>query len=220
MTDFAWAGSVEPWKRVQADVRARVLQTPLSPLPRFVAGADCAFEDGGKTVRAAAVIYDRDTQRVVEERIARVPCEAPYIPGYLSFREAPAILSVVGRLMTPFGAILFDGQGIAHPRRCGLATHVGVLLGVPSVGVAKSRLVGTHAAVPEATGSHVPLLDDDDDHIGVVLRTRDKVNPLFVSVGHLIDLPSAVALVLACRTKYRLPEPTRMADKLSKAKGV
>ena len=217
MKSLAWTGSVEPWKRVQAEVRERVVVTPLSPLPRFVAGVDCAFVDGGKTVQAAAVVYDRETATIVEQHVRQMPCEAPYIPGYLSFREAPAIVDVIGKLKTPFGAVMFDGQGIAHPRRCGLAAHVGVLLDVPSVGVAKSRLIGTHADVPTAAGQFVPLMDKDEQ-IGVVLRTRDNVAPLYVSVGHRIDLPSAIALVLACRTKYRLPEPTRMADKLSKVK--
>lgn len=217
MTDFAWTGSTEPWKRIQAEVRAKTIVTPLSPLPRRVAGVDCAFVDAGKTVQAAAVVYDCESATIVEHHTLRVPCLAPYIPGYLSFREAPAIIDVMGKLKTGFGAVLFDGQGIAHPRRCGLAAHVGVLLDVPSVGVAKSRLTGTHADVPTTAGQSVPLMDKDEQ-IGVVLRTRDNVQPLYVSVGHRVDLPSAVKLVLACRTKYRLPEPTRVADKLSKVK--
>lgn len=214
---FTWSGSVESWKRIQADLRTKIIVAPLSPLPRFVAGADCAFEHGGKTIRAAAVVYDRETRQVVEQHALTRPCDVPYLPGYLSFREAPAILDVIAKLKTPFGAILFDGQGIAHPRRCGLATHVGVTLDVPSVGVAKSRLTGTHTDPAAAAGRHVPLMDKGEQ-IGVVLRTRDGVSPLFVSVGHRVDLPSAIELVLACRTQYRLPEPTRMADKLSKVK--
>lgn len=217
MNDFAWQGSVGPWRLIQDQVRQRVIVTTLSPLPCFVAGVDCAFEDGGKTVRGAAVVYDREAKQIIETAIARVPCDVPYIPGYLTFREAPAILKVIGRLKHPFGAILFDGQGIAHPRRCGLATHIGVLLDVPSVGVAKSRFIGTHNEPAAASGSHVPLWDGKEQ-IGVVLRSREKTNPLYVSVGHRVDLPSAIELVLACRTKYRLPEPTRVADQLSKAK--
>ncbi|HEX8325353.1 MAG TPA: deoxyribonuclease V [Tepidisphaeraceae bacterium] len=219
MRAFAWSGSVEPWKKVQAELRARTVVAPLKPLPRFVAGADCAFADDGRTIVAAAVVYDRETKQIVEHQTIRRPCDVPYISGYLSFREAPAILDVIGQLKTAFGAILFDGQGIAHPRRCGLATHVGVTLDVPSVGVAKSRLIGTHAEPAATAGSHVPLMDKGEQ-IGVVLRTRDNVNPLYVSVGHRIDLDSAIELVLASRTKFRLPEPTRMADKLSKVKGV
>ena len=217
MRDYTWTGSTEPWKREQATLRERIVIAPLTPLPRCVAGADCAFADGGKTVLAAAVVYDRETKRVVETATARVPCTVPYVPGFLSFREAPAILAVLEKLKTAYGVILFDGQGMAHPRRCGLATHVGVTLDVPSVGVAKSRLTGTHADPATAAGSRTDLMDKAE-RIGVVLRTRDGVAPLYVSVGHRVDLASAVELVLACRTKYRLPEPTRMADKLSKAK--
>lgn len=163
------------------------------------------------------MVYDRETKTVVEQHTVRQPCTVPYIPGYLSFREAPAIIDVIGKLKTAFGVILFDGQGIAHPRRCGLATHIGVTLDLPSVGVAKSRLTGTHGDPKPAAGHHVPLMDGGEQ-IGVVLRTRDNVAPLYVSAGHRVDLASAIEIVLACRTKYRLPEPTRMADKLSKIK--
>jgi deoxyribonuclease V len=217
MESFTWSGSVEPWKAEQQRLRERVIVRPLKELPTYVAGVDCAFADAGKTIRAAAVVYDRQTQTIVETATVQRPCTAPYIPGYLSFREVPAVVEVIRQLKTPFGAILCDGQGIAHPRRCGLASHVGVVLDVPTVGVAKSRFIGTHDEPGDMAGSHVPLWDEKEQ-IGVVLRTRDRTNPLYISVGHRVDLATAIELVVACRTKYRLPEPTRIADQLSKAK--
>lgn len=201
---------IAEWKREQSELRARVVIAPLDPLPRFVAGADAAF--GAEDVYAAAVVYDRETQCIVEIATVKRSLEFPYIPGYLSFREGPAVRAALEELSHPFGAILFDGQGLAHPRRCGLATHVGVLLDMPAVGCAKSRLTGTHGNVATKAGASVPLMDGDEV-VGAVLRTRDNVNPLYISVGHRVDLASAQALVLACQTKYRMPEPTRNADR-------
>ena len=205
-----WQDQVEQWKATQRELSARMVVAPLDPLPRFVAGADCAFSADKRTAFAAAVVYDRVEKRVVEVAHAAEPVGAPYVPGFLSFREGPAVLSVLRNLKHAYGVVCFDGQGFAHPRRCGLAVHMAVTLGVPGIGVAKSRFIGTCADLPEAAGSVVPLVDEGEP-IGVVLRTRDGVNPLFVSVGHRVDLPSAVALVLDC-CKVRVPEPTRQAD--------
>ena len=215
---MAWPvrGKIDPavlagWKATQADLRARRVVAPIDPLPRFVAGADCAYSSDGAEVFAAAVVYDREQERIVEVAGERRAVEAPYIPTYLSFREAPAVTAAIGKLRHAFGAVLFDGQGVAHPRRCGLAVHVGVTLDVPSVGVAKSRLIGTHDEPGDAR-SDAAELTHDGEAVGVVLRTRPGVRPLYVSVGHRADVPTATALVLACLTKYRLPEPTRQAD--------
>ncbi len=213
--DFSWTGSVEPWKRAQQEIRSRVVIEPLRELPQRVAGVDCAYSADGKYAKAAVVVFDRVEKQIVEQHALTMPCRAPYVPTYLTFREAPAIFAVLDRVKSSFNAILFDGQGLAHPRRCGLATHLGVLLDMPSVGCAKSRLIGTFDEPNPTAGSYSKLMDKDEQ-IGVVLRTRDNVNPLFVSVGHRVDIDSAIALTLACCTKYRLPEPTRMADKLSK----
>ncbi len=201
---------LEQWKATQRDLAARMVVAPLDPLPRFVAGADCAFSPDKRTAFAAAVVYDRVERRVVEVAHAAEPVGAPYVPGFLSFREGPAVLAALRSLRHAFGVVCFDGQGYAHPRRCGLAVHMAVTLGVPGVGVAKSRYIGTFAEPGRAAGSVVPLMDKGEQ-IGVVLRTRAGVNPLFVSVGHRVDLPSAVALVLDC-CKVRVPEPTRQAD--------
>jgi len=194
----------EELESLAAEHPGRMVVAPLDPLPRFVAGADCAFSSDKATAFAAAVVYDRSERRVVEVAHAAEPVGAPYVPGFLSFREGPAVLSALGKLEHPYGVVCFDGQGFAHPRRCGLAVHMAVTLGVPGVGVAKSRFIGTFADVPAAAGSAVPLMDKAEQ-VGVVVRTRAGVRPLFVSVGHRVDLPSAVALVLDC-CQARVPE--------------
>jgi deoxyribonuclease V len=199
------------WKAEQIEMRRRLVVRPLEPLPRFVAGADVAFSPDKKTVLAAAVVYDRAEQRIVEVAHASRPVEYPYIPTFLSFREGPAVLQALRLLKHEFGAVCFDGQGYAHPRRCGLASHVSITLDVPGVGVAKSRLIGSFEDPVAETGAASPLMDAGEQ-IGFVLRTRPSVRPLFISIGHKVDLPSSAALVLACCTKYRVPEPTRQAD--------
>jgi deoxyribonuclease V len=199
------------WAPVQREIAARVIVAPIDPLPRFVAGADCAFSKDGTSIYAVALVWDREEKRLVEVQTATRAVTTPYVSGFLSFREGPAILDAIAKLTQPFGAITFDGQGVAHPRRCGLATHLGVVLDVPSVGVAKSRLIGTHDDVGTAAGSTAALVDRGEP-IGVVLRTKDKTNPLFVSVGHRANVASAIALARSCVTRYRVPEPTRLAD--------
>ncbi|MEM6314201.1 MAG: endonuclease V, partial [Planctomycetota bacterium] len=186
------------WKAEQARLRAGVVERPLGDV-RLIAGADCAFL--GDDVLAAAVLWDVETKTVVAEATVRRAVTVPYIPGYLGFREAPAVLEALGQLPR-FDAVLCDGQGIAHPRRCGLAVHVGVTLGKPCVGVAKSRLLGDHDEPADTRGATAPLLHDGE-RIGSVLRTRVKVKPLFVSVGQHVNLTAACALVMRCQTRYR-----------------
>jgi len=210
-SDPGWAALVQKWKTTQTRLHQRMIVVALEPLPRFVAGADCAFSADKKTIFAAAVVYDRDARRIVEVAHATRPAEFPYVPGFLSFREGPAVRQALRALKHGFGAILFDGQGFAHPRRCGLAAHVAIELDAPGVGVGKSRLIGTFAIPALKSGASSQLMDGDEQ-IGVVLRTQKGVRPVFVSVGHRVDLPSAVNLVLACCTRYRIPEPTRQAD--------
>lgn len=210
-SDPGWKELVEGWKRTQDALRGRMIVAPLDPLPRFVAGTDAAFSADGRWVLAAAVVYDRIEGRIVEIARARGELDTPYVPGFLSFREGPTLIAAIGALRNPFGAILFDGQGYAHPRRCGLAAHVAITLDVPGVGVAKSRLTGTFDEPALPAGSDSPLMDGEEQ-IGIVLRTQTGVRPLFVSVAHRVDLSTAKALVLACCTRYRLPEPTRQAD--------
>ncbi len=209
--DPGWPDLVKGWKATQQALREKMIVRPLRPLPRFVAGADAAYADDRATALAAAVVYDREEKRIIEVAHARRPVEVPYIPGFLSFREGPAVLEAIGRLKHPFGAICFDGQGFAHPRRCGLAAHMAITLDVPGVGVAKSRLIGTFDEPATEAGSSTPLMDRGEQ-IGLVVRTRTATRPLFVSVGHRVDLASALELVLSCCTRYRVPEPTRQAD--------
>ena len=140
-----------------------------------------------------------------------------YVPGFLSFRETPAVLEALDKLNRLPDVLLCDGQGIAHPRRFGIACHIGVLTSIPSIGVAKSRLVGTHATVPGEKGAYASLMDHDEE-IGAVLRTREGVKPVYVSIGHKVSLPSAISLVMHCITKYRLPETIRWADKIASNK--
>jgi deoxyribonuclease V len=209
--DPDWKDLVERWKAEQLAMREKLIVAPLTPLPRFVAGADAAFSADKSTVFAAAVVYDRVEGRVVEVAHATRAAEVPYVPGFLSFREGPAVLDAVGKLKHAWGAICFDAHGYAHPRRCGLAAHLSIQLDVPGVGVAKSRLVGIHSEPPAEAGGFSDLLDKGE-RIGIVLRTRDNVRPVFISIGHRVDLASARDLALACVTRYRVPEPTRQAD--------
>ena len=194
---------------IQNELRARVSIEPLAPVST-VAGVDCAF--GEAHVFAMAVVWDVDAGTVVETRALRRPLQFPYVPGLLSFREAPALIAVLRRVRSPFDAVLCDGQGLAHPRRLGLACHLGVLLDKPAVGCAKSRLVGEYAEPGLERGEFTDLRHRDE-RVGAVLRTRTGVRPLFVSPGHRCDLPGAIELVLRCGAGFRLPEPVRLADR-------
>ncbi|KFI23915.1 deoxyribonuclease V [Nitrosococcus oceani] len=180
----------------------------------FVAGVDVGFEEQGKITRAAVVVLRLADLSLVEQVVARRPTHFPYIPGLLSFRECPTVLAALEKLTVTPNLLLCDGQGIAHPRRFGIACHLGVLTGLPSIGVAKTRLVGKHGPAPDKRGGWTPLTDKGET-IGAVLRTRIKVNPVFVSTGHRISLLTAIQYVMACTTRYRLPETTRLADKLA-----
>ena len=199
---------------MQEALRQRVVCKDRLNAVRFVAGADVGFEDGGKTTRAAVVVLSFPQLELVEKSIVRRKTRFPYIPGYLSFREAPAVLAALGKLKQKPDLLLCDGQGIAHPRRFGLACHIGVLADIPTIGVAKTRLIGQYREPATRKGSQTPLTDDGE-LVGTVLRTRDNVKPLFVSCGHRIGLETAVDYVLKCVTRYRLPETTRWAHRLA-----
>ncbi|MFH0982188.1 MAG: deoxyribonuclease V [Planctomycetota bacterium] len=199
---------------IQTRLAGSVLQTtPVRPI-RLVVGADVAFSDDGGRCIAAVVLWDINAQAVVEERLAVRAASFPYVPGLLSFREAPAVLAALRKLRHAPDALMCDGQGLAHPRRFGLACHVGVIVGWPTIGCAKSRLVGEHAEPAAERGAHTALVHQGQV-VGTVLRTRSGVKPVFVSVGHRIDLPTAEQVVLDCAVHYRLPEPTRLADHLA-----
>jgi deoxyribonuclease V len=172
------------------------------------------FEDGGRVARAAVAVLDFPGLQPVEHAVVREPTRFPYVPGLLSFREVPAVLRALEQLSRLPDLILCDGQGYAHPRRFGLACHLGLICEIPSIGVAKTRLIGEHGPVPSERAGWCPLRHGDET-IGAVLRTRAGVRPVFVSVGHRVSLPTAVALVLACTPRCRLPETTRRAHLLA-----
>lgn len=185
---------------------------------RLVAGVDVGFEEGNTVTRAAVVMLAFPGLEPVEQVVARRATSFPYVPGLLSFREGPAILDALAALGTAPDLLLFDGQGLAHPRRFGIACHIGVLTGLPSIGVAKSRLRGQPVEpLPEEKGAWVPLVDREEV-VGALLRTRRGVRPLYVSIGHRVGLEPAIAYTLACTTRYRLPETTRAAHKLASSK--
>lgn len=203
-------------RAIQARLARRVETADrLGPLRR-VAGIDIGFEEGGRVTRAAVAVLSFPALEPLEEAVAREPTRFPYVPGLLSFREVPAALAALERLAEAPDLLLCDGQGYAHPRRFGLACHLGVVTGIPSIGVAKSRLVGAHAALPEARGRWTPLVDGSE-RIGAVVRTRAGVRPVYVSTGHRVSLPTAVELTLACTRRFRLPEPARAAHHLASA---
>jgi deoxyribonuclease V len=209
-----WPTDVPGARAVQEKLSSRVIrENRLGPV-RFVAGVDVGFEHDGRITRAAVAVLDLPGLALQDQALSRSPTRFPYVPGYLSFREIPAILAALDQLSIAPDLLLCDGQGLAHPRRFGLACHLGVLTGVASIGVAKSRLIGTHGDLPAQKGAWVPLLDKGET-IGAVLRSRSGVSPLYVSIGHRIDLPTAIDYVLRCTTRYRLPETTRHAHRLA-----
>ncbi|MGE3809721.1 MAG: deoxyribonuclease V [Gemmataceae bacterium] len=177
---------------------------------RLVAGADVSYERFGNRFYAGVVVIRLPELEVVEKASAVADSPFPYVPGLLSFREAPVLLEAFRKLKAEPDVVMFDGQGYAHPRRFGLACHVGLWLERPCLGCAKTRLIGTHREPGQRAGSLAPLLDNKEV-IGSVLRTKNGIKPLYISVGHRIDLPGAVRAVLDSCGKYRLPEPTRQA---------
>lgn len=199
-------------RALQEQLRHRVRLAPLDTAVTTIAGVDAAFLPDRVVAVACAFAYPDLT--CLEEAVATAPLTFPYVPGLLSFREGPAVMAALDRLASSPDLLLFDGQGIAHPRRLGIAAHIGVLRDRPAIGVAKSRLTGEAdiAALGTAKGAQVPLTVDGEI-LGAVVRSRTNVRPLFVSPGHGITVAEAVAWTLACCTRYRLPEPTRQADK-------
>lgn len=211
----------EPWPTsateaiaLQKLLAGRVIADDWLGVVRYVAGLDVGPEAGGREVRAAVAVLSFPDLRMADQVVARRPASFPYIPGLLSFREIPVLLDAVDRLGTRPDLLLCDGQGLAHPRRFGLACHLGVLTGIPSIGVAKSLLVGEHAPVPRERGAWRPLIHKGEV-VGAALRTRTGVAPVYVSIGHCVSLDTAIEYVLACAPHYRLPETTRAAHRLA-----
>lgn len=204
--DLTTAHAVE----MQLALASRVSRTDEVTSPRFIAGVDISVDRVRGVARGAVVVLSYPDLKIVETRVVEGKVDFPYVPGLLTFREAPLTLAAFERLDIAPDLILFDGQGIAHPRRLGLASHLGLLLDTPAIGCAKSRLCGSHQIPDLEPGSYAELRDGDEI-IGAVLRTKLGVKPVYVSIGHKISLESALYWVTQCCRGYRLPEPTRLA---------
>lgn len=209
-----WDLAIQEATTLQSRLAAKVVaETTFDPSAvQTVAGVDVSFQ--GDVARAAVVVLGFPGLEPVDYALGQVPISFPYVPGLLAFREGPAVLAALEKLATWPDLFVFDAQGLAHPRRLGLAAHLGVILDWPSIGCAKSLLTGTHDEPGETVGDWAPLLDGDET-LGAVVRTRVRVKPLFVSIGHRVDLVTAVAFVLRCTRGYRLPETTRYAHKVA-----
>lgn len=214
-----WQVTVAEAKQIQLRLRRRLsFVTPAGFEPQVVAGADVAFERVGRATRAFAAIVSLRLPDLsqVEAATAAVPVQFPYVPGYLSFREIPALVRAWRALRVPPDLLVLDAHGYAHPRRMGLACHAGLVFGVPTIGCAKSLLVGAHGRLGGKRGSRA-LLMDGAEAIGCALRTRTAVRPVYVSVGHRVDLQTATQIILRLTPggRFRSPEPTRLADQLA-----
>jgi deoxyribonuclease V len=212
-----WDVSAREAIELQRELAQRISLGDDVHAPHTVAGVDVGIQ--GHVARAAVVVMSLPELEAVERIVVERPVTFPYVPGLLSFREAPAILDALSRLRCVPDVLLFDGQGYAHPRRMGIATHVGILLDHPTIGCAKSRLCGTFEEPGVGRGCHTWLYDEGE-LIGAVVRTRANVKPVFVSVGHKVRLDTAIDIVLRCSKRYRLPEPARWAHRLASEKGA
>ena len=213
-----WDGSPAVARTLQTDLAKRVSLHDDFPSPKLLAGFDVGFEEQGTITRAAAVLLDADTLRPLESHIARVATSMPYVPGLLSFRELPALVAALAMLTRTPDLVFVDGQGIAHPRRLGIAAHFGVATGLATLGVAKKVLAGRHDDPGPAPGDRTPLVHRGEQ-IGWALRSKLRCNPLIVSPGHRISLDTSVEWVMRTLRGYRLPEPTRLADRLASRRG-
>jgi len=205
-----WNLSYSQARDVQTSLAGKVQFSPLGRSPKVVAGIDCAFSKDGQRILAAVVVLRLPELELVETASAIREVTFPYIPGLLSFREAPVCIAAAEKLTRVPDLFIIDGQGIAHPRRLGLAAHLGLFFDEPTIGCAKSRLTGDFEEPRLEKGAHT-LLTVQSETIGAVVRTRSGVKPVFVSVGNKCVLDDAIRIVLACALKYRLPEPTRLA---------
>jgi deoxyribonuclease V len=208
-----WNLTPEEAIRVQREMRERLVVKWDQRSVETIGGVDVSIKE--EFTRAAIVVLRYPDLVPFEAVVADAPLVFPYIPGLLAFREGPAVLAAWSMLQNKPDLLMFDGQGIAHPRGIGIASHMGLWLERPTIGVAKSRLYGRHAEVGPGRGDRVDLFDNQGKVIGAVLRTRERTNPLYISPGHLINVEHATQFVMACTTSYRLPEPTRWAHKVA-----
>ncbi len=209
-------GSLSPQEAIQLqrELAGQARFQPLSHQPLTIGGADISFNKYSETVYAGIVVLSFPQLQVIERASVTATAKFPYIPGLLAFRELPALMEVWEQVSLKPDVLVLDGQGIAHPRRMGIATHFGIVAAHPALGCAKSLLTGKYEEPGEAKGSWSNLIAANGDKIGEVLRTKDKTNPVFVSPGNLITCEQCRELMLRCATKYRIPEPTRLAHLL------
>jgi deoxyribonuclease V len=205
-----WTVTSQEARQIQTDLAARVSRQREVHDVGCVAGVDISVSRGDVPARAAVVVLSYPEMELVEVKVIEKRVAFPYIPGLLSFRESPLIIAACEQLTAEPDLVLVDGQGIAHPRRMGLASHLGVLWDRPTIGCAKSRLCGEHGPVPAEPGSHAEIADRGEV-VGAALRTRRDVKPMYISIGHKVDLPAAIEWVLRCCRGRRQPEPTRLA---------
>ena len=201
---------------IQQQLRSQVIVAPLGETPHYVAGCDISFDKGSDTVYAGIVVLELLGFSEVDRATTITRVKFPYIPGLLSFRESPPLLEAWQKLHVQPDLVMIDGQGYAHPRRFGIASHFGLLVDTPTVGCAKTLLIGKYEEPKEMAGSYSELIDRDEV-VGAALRTQDGVSPVFVSVGHKVDIESAIESVMRCTGEYRIPEPTRRAHILVNA---
>ncbi len=205
-----WQGNISKLKEIQKQLALKVLRDGEVISPKYIAGVDIALIRASSIANAAVVVVNFPGLQPVEIKTTQGELEMPYIPGFLSFRESPLILAAYSQLKTTPDLIIVDGQGIAHPRKMGIASHIGLNLDTATIGCAKSRLYGRGIAPSEEVGSYTTIVDNDEI-IGAILRTKSGVKPLYVSIGHKINLINAIYWVMQCCRNYRLPEPTRLA---------
>ena len=209
-----WNLSLKEAKEIQLELAKNVIHSNEISEINFVAGIDVGFDLKHNISKAAVAILSYPKLELVESTKAELKTVFPYIPGLLSFREVPVIIEALKKIQQIPDVILCDGQGIAHPRRFGLACHIGILTDIPTIGVAKSRLIGNYESLGREKGSTVPLMDKDEI-VGSVIRSRNNVKPLFISIGHKLALDKCLEVVWNCITKYRLPETTRWSHRLA-----
>ncbi|MBI4389870.1 MAG: deoxyribonuclease V [Nitrospinae bacterium] len=210
----AWDVSPKEAVVIQDRLARQIVLEPRSAPPKIVAGADMAFDKAAGSGFAAVVLLRFPSLQPAGKFTVKGTVKFPYVPGLLSFREAPLLLKAFEQVEPAPDLIFFDGQGLAHPRKLGLASHLGLFLDCPTVGCAKSRLTGHYEEPGRGKGSSSPLVNDAGENLGAAVRTRDNCNPVYVSPGHKIDIDSAVRWTLQCTTRYRIPEPTRLAHNL------
>lgn len=209
-----WNVTPQQARSIQNELSKKVVPTWDGRNIRSIAAADVSFPDP-KMALAAIVVVSFPDIRIIETAVRTEKCTFPYIPGLLAFREIPVLVSALEMLKVEPNLLICDAQGLAHPRKMGLATHIGILADVPSIGCAKSHLYGKYEEPGKKKGTYSYIQDNEGETIGAVLCTRDNVQPVYVSIGHRIDLQKSIDIVLACTSKYRIPDPLRLAHKLA-----